>query len=249
MPPSSRMYSRVGFLVRRARETLRYEGGGAFLVRLTAKWARRFARVGLVRLYRKDLRTPLPEMPGRTDITVAQATETDLDRLVELVAEYEHPLGDPGREARRRINARLVERFRRGWRCFAAMGGGSIVHYNWIAVDWADAFEPDLGRFIVLAPGEAFCLDAYTAEGWRGKGVHPVVNRAMLAFLREQGYRTAYTNVAEQNRSAWRALEQLGWERSGLMFYVRRNGARRTRVWPLAGTLEPFVAERVDGAR
>jgi GNAT superfamily N-acetyltransferase len=241
MPRGSR--SALRWYGHRVRDTLRYEGAVAFLCRVLAKSLRPCASVGLVRLYRKDLRDALIDLPPPTGVTVSTATEADTDQLVEAVARYENPLGQAGTALKLSIRARLLDRFRRGWRCFVARAGAEIVHYNWIAFDWADTIEPGFHRFIALRDGEAFCLDGCTAEGWRGRGIHRAVNRAMLAFLQERGYRTAYTNAALQNRPAWTGLERLGWELSGVMLYLRRRGGKRARVWRVLGAVDPFASE------
>jgi len=224
-------------------DTLRYEGAAAFSLRLVTKWLRPFARVGLVKLYRKDLRQPMARHRAKTPIEVVEATHAEADRLVALMEGHLSPRRELGRESLLRLRQGVVGRFQRGWRCFVAKAGGEIIHYNWMAFDWAHSLEPELGCFIVPREGEVFCLDGYTGEPWRGKGVHTAVLSEMLAFLQERGYRTAYTNVAVEKKSAWKTHERLGWKLSGVMLYVRLRGARRTWIWPLAGTLEPFVEE------
>ena len=235
--------SRVRWYWQGILDTLRYEGATALFLRLLAKGLRPFARVGLVKLYRTDLRQPVASHPANTPIEVVEATEADADQLVAVMEGYFNPRGGLGRGWLLRLRPRVVGRFQRGWRCFVAKAGQEIIHYNWMAFDWADSLEPELGCFIVLREGEVFCLDGYTREPWRGKGVHTAVLSEMLAFLRERGYRTAYTNVAVEKKSAWKTHERLGWDLSGIMLYVRLRGAHRTWVWPVAGTLEPFVEE------
>jgi GNAT superfamily N-acetyltransferase len=227
--------------LKRLRDTLRYDGMASFSLRLLAKGLRPFAHVGIVRLYRKDLRRPVARRPAQSPIQVVEATEADTDRLVALVESYVSPQGELGREQRLRLRQGLVKRFQRGWRCFVAKAGPEIIHYNWMAFDWADSLEPELGFFIIPGEDEVFCLDAYTAEPWRGKGVHTAVLSEMLTFLQERGYRTAYTNVALDKKSAWKTHEKLGWDLSGVMLYLRLRGTHRTWARALAGTLAPFV--------
>lgn len=236
---------------RRTAETLRYEGPATFVLRLFTKCLRPFALVGLVKLYRKDLqdvREPVPRPPRRARFEVVEATPSEADEIAAVMAGYLSPQGTLGREDRLRLRHRVLERFHRGWRCFVAKAEGEIIHYNWLAFDWADSLEPELGFFIVLGEGQAFCLDGYTKEPWRGNGVHAAVLAAMLRFLRRRGYRTAYTNVGLEKKSAWKTHERLQWDLSGIMLYARLRGASRTWAWPVTGTLDPFVERTVPSA-
>jgi hypothetical protein len=216
------------------RHRLRYDGAWAAWWALT-KCARRFGHLELAFLYERDLTQPLCAAGARVGVQLAHATAADAAEIAGLMG-----AGDVN-EVARRTHA-IARRLARGEICFLAKAGARIVHYNWISFGWKESLA---GRVIVLAKDAAYCGGAYTAEGWRGLAIHTEVNAAMLRFLRDHGYRRAYTFVHADNRSSRKTMQRLGWKRSGVMAAFTPKGAAQARIWRLAGTLDPFVGQRV----
>jgi GNAT superfamily N-acetyltransferase len=232
---------RAGWYARRAIETVHYEGLHILLWRVLAQG---LAPVGTVQpwtFYRRDLTQPLAPVRARADVTITLATEADREQLAAMVVRRYGPTG-LGPYAALGVPGTIAHRFRRGLRCFVARAGAEIVHYNWIAF----GREPSLGEAgarIELGPGEAYCSDAYTAEAWRGRGIHTAVLNAMLLFLQQAGYRTAWTDVGTDNKSSWKTHERLGWTVSGTALDFTPRGGRRTWRWRLRGSLRPFTVQ------
>jgi len=216
------------------RRRLRYDGAWAAWWALT-KCARPFGHLELAFLYERDLAQPLCAADPRIAVELAHATTADAAEIAGLMAE-----GDANEVAR--LAHAIVRRLARGEICFLARAGARIVHYNWISFGWKESLA---GRVIILAKDAAYCGGAYTAEGWRGLAIHTEVNAAMLRFLRDQGYRRAHTFVHADNRSSRKTMQRLGWRRSGVMAAFTPKGATQAHIWRLAGTLHPFVGQRV----
>jgi hypothetical protein len=196
------------------------------------------AKPELAVLYRMDLSKNIFPRPARIPLRVEPAVPEDLRRLAVLMVE------DWGWEVRRipEMEAAVRARLDRGEICFVARSGAEIAHVNWISFQSQKSFA---GRFILLQPDEAYCGGAYTPEAWRGKGLHSAVNSAMLRYLKEHGFRTAYTWANLFNRSSRKAFVPIGWEKHGLVFAVEFHRLRRSRILCLAGSAEPFVCPDV----
>ncbi len=239
--------SLVEWYYRRATETLRYEGIHILLWRAVITFLSPLGSVGLVTFYQRDLTQPLKEILAKVEITICQAPESDVDHLVTLVARRYGPLKNLQWYSKLGIRDTILQRFRRGQRCFVAKIGTQIVHYNWIFFHWEESVA-GTGRHIHLTHNEALCNDGFTIEAWRGKSIHTAVNNQMLRFLQQTGYRRAYTVVATDNKSSQKALHRVGWEPSGIMLYFIPHGAEKARIWRIKGTLDPFVRERIPAA-
>jgi ribosomal protein S18 acetylase RimI-like enzyme len=156
---------------------------------------------------RCDLNRPLPHTEARTPIQAFVASRA------EVLGEAATLSGRP--ESTREIFAR---RLQQGCLCFVARAEGRLVAYNWSQYQPGD----DEGSFIDLAPDEVHCLDAHTAEKWRGMNIHAALLREMLLFNAGLGYRAAYSKIVVTNRRSPSALRRLGWERTGVMLRARR---------------------------
>ena len=233
-----------GRYLRRARETLRYEGLHFLLWRVVVKGLSPRGSLGMMSLLRKDLTRPLKKIPMNLDLTVCQATDADIEQLATLILI---------RHGRRKglapfMNQVLQERFsnlfRQGHRCFLGKIGPQIVHYNWIFFRWFESVT-NTGRFVLLRDDEALLNDAYTSEQWRGKAIHTIVQHHMLLFLKKSGYRTAYTFAPTNNKSSLKTHHRLRWERSGIMVYFIPHGASEAKIWRLRGSLDPFAEQQI----
>lgn len=230
--------------LRRARETIRYEGLHFLPWRVVVKCLSPWGSLGMMSLLRKDLTCPLRKIPMKLDLTVCQATEADVEQLATLILI---------RHSRRRglapymnqvLQDRFCHLFRQGHRCFLGKIGPQIIHYNWIFFRWFESVT-NTGRFVLLRDDEALLNDAYTLDQWRGKAIHTIVQYHMLRFLQEAGYRMAYTFAPTNNKSSLKTHHRLSWERSGIMLYFIPHGAGEARIWRLRGSLDPFAEQQI----
>jgi hypothetical protein len=233
--------SRVRWYSRRTLDTLRYEGLHILLWRTLSQCVSPLGTLQPWTFYQRDLTRPIDEMVPRVAVSVTLAGESDVDQLATLVARRYGPTGIGPYEVRG-IRGTILHRLRRGLLCFIARIGTEIVHYNWIAFQPEESLG-DAGALIVLGDGEAYCSDAYTADAWRGQGIHTVVLHRMLVFLQQAGYRTAYTDVGSDNKSSWKTHERLGWEVCGAALDFKPRGADRIWRWRTRGGLSPFMTK------
>ena len=235
-------FVRVIQLGEKIRDTLRHEGFLIVLWRVLVKFLSPVGSVGMATLYEKDLTRPIVEVNAKVDVTVTEAAGSDIVRVVELMAW--HAYGSA--EAVAETDKGVQELLGRGARCFVAKIGDEIVHYNWLAFQWAESLPISSGgRFIVLENDEAFCMNAYTVPPWRGRAIHTAVLHTMLLWLRRAGVRKAYTVVSNDNKSSWKTHERLGWGVRGTMLYFKRRGKDGAWVWGTRGILRRFVAEEI----
>ena len=222
------------------RYRVRYSGLRGVLWRVFEDCLAPIGQVGLESICRKDLAVPLVDMTPRADVDISVATEDDIDQLVGLVESNWHDSDEVGPYTELGGRGTIVDRFQRGEKCFVAKIGTDIVHYNWIAFDREEAIA-GTGLIVCLTDGqEAVCHDGFTVEAWRGMGIHPAVNSAMLRWLKESGYRYAYTVVGTVSRSSNITHHRLDWEFTGVMLYLISRRTGKARVWRLKGTLAPF---------
>ncbi len=229
---------------RRTIETLRYEGLHILLWRTVKMCLSPLGSLRLATFYQKDLTQPLREIRARVELTLTEATESDIEELVPLVRRRYGPSEDLGPYQKLGIRDTILRRFRRGQRCFVGKIGTQIVHYNWISFHWEESVV-GTGCFIHLKDDEALCNDGFTVEACRGLNIHAAVNNQMLLFLQRAGYRRAYTVVATDYKSSGKALHRVGWESSGTMLYFIPRRSEKAWIRRIKGTLDPFVERQV----
>jgi hypothetical protein len=213
---------------------LRSEGIRIFLWRMGIKCFSPLGRLEMVSYYRKDLTQPVEEYRAKADATFCRATESDMDQITRLLEELYGPKKDIV-EKDRNI---FLNRFRNGDDCFVAKIGDRIINYNWII------YGPNIQLdhySIQLEDDEAFTDDAYTAEDWRGKGIHTAGLYEMLLFLQQSGYQRALTCVANYNKSSRKTHHRLGWDLCGTTLYFVPRGATKARIWQFKGPLDHFI--------
>jgi GNAT superfamily N-acetyltransferase len=98
----------------------------------------------------------------------------------------------------------------------------------------------DEGDAIQLAAGEIYTLDAFTAQPWRGRGIHLALLTHMLRTARELGYTDAFTMASVLKRRSHRNLRRLGWTETGRAVRIRRAGGRFRILW-LRGSRRPLA--------
>lgn len=229
-------------------ETLRYDGFPALLWRAIKVCLFRLGNPGMVNLCQKDLTQPMEEVKAKVELTVCQASQSDIDQLATLVSIRYGPTKNLEWYSKLGIRDTILQRFRWGHKCFVGKIGPEIVHYNWIFFRWGESI-PGEGCFIHLKDDEALMDDSFTVERWRGRGIHTAVHNGMLLFLQQKGYRRAYTIVGINNKSSKKTHNRIGWEFSGTMLYFIPRGNKKVRIWRIKGILEPFIYERTPSSK
>lgn len=196
-------------------------------------------QVGLERLCQKDLTAPLEKVEARIPITIRVATEADIDELTDLAEGLWSGSDEVGPYSRLGVRQTIVDRMDRGQKCFVAQIDDQIVHYNWIGFGSEETIA-GTGRYLHLNDDEAVCHDGMTVEQYRGQRVHFAVHNEMLIWLRENGFRRAYTVVGVLDRPANITHHRLDWDFSGIMAYLITGKTKRPYVLRVSGTLDPF---------
>lgn len=218
---------------------LRYNGWLVLFWRILQRIANCFGRMELVTYFEKDLTQPLKEVKGPPELTVTLAEEVDLPALVERMGER---FGTRDVSKLKTYEDIIRSRLQRGCLCFLGKAGKEIIHYNWIAFNWGDSQG---GRFLHLQADQALCLDGFTPEPWRGKGVHPAVHFRMLYYLQQHGYLQAYTLVDTDNKSSKKTHHLHNWSSRGVVLSFTPKGKSQGWVWPLKANLRPFLREQI----
>jgi GNAT superfamily N-acetyltransferase len=178
-------------------------------------------------LLKRSLDAPVALFRSRLDVAVSTAASDRMDEIAGMTP-YHHA-------------AALRRRLAAGNLCFIAEIDGRIVAFNWLVFGG----ESDGFYRIELGPREAYCMDAFTAEPFRGKAIHTELLSRILLRAREDGCRVAYTRVGVLNSASWKTHVRLGWKMAGITFTFRPRGAPPSarRFWPRLHPLEPMYGE------
>jgi RimJ/RimL family protein N-acetyltransferase len=235
--------SQTRWLLRQGIDTIRYEGLHILLWRMLRLGLSPFCTLAIDSFCRKDLSQPLGETRTKTDLAISQATEADIDQLVALATKRYGPEYIRKWFKSRSIEETVREQFKKNAKCFVGRIGTEMVAYNWLFFhqkEWSH------GHYVIsLHDDEALCDDAFTVEELRGKGIHGAIHNQMLLFLKQSGFRTAYTVVHTDNISSKKALKRLGWNFYGTLLYFSPHKSDKVLMWQLRGPLEPFVAKGI----
>ncbi len=205
-----------------------------WLLRGAESVLRRLGSVKILLMFGKDLAGPLPDYRPGVKLTVEPAGEQDMDELAAIVEADDPSLADE-------MAGFYRQRLEGGSICFVARVDGVIVGSNWIRVRTAVGAD-DLRMF--FGSDEIYTTDAFTAPDWRGKGIHPALNHALLAFAQRQGYRRAYTMVLAENDQSLRTMPRFGWEHTGTILFFRPLGSKANSIWHVAGDPYPMPVGR-----
>jgi GNAT superfamily N-acetyltransferase len=193
-----------------------------------ADLTRPFRRFELALMRRQDLTGPIRLVEADVEIDIAQVVSAD-----EIDAAFVDQL-----DSRRRENFRW--RLENGCICFVARSASRLVAYNWVR------FRPgiDDGDMIALAEREAFHLDTYVEQNWRGHRIGAALSSRMRLFEQQLGCSTVYAKVSVFNRKSIKSGRRAGWRPAGLV--VRRRGSRRggRPIVTLCGSAYPLTRLR-----
>lgn len=141
------------------------------------------------------------------------------------------------------------DRIRGARRPYLGVWNGGVGHISWVLT------HDDRTRLIRLRPGEVELDGAYTFPEYRGRGLPPAVERAILSDVKREGIRVAYTHVAVENRPALRGVRKTGFCPVGIVRLRWLLGAAWVRYTPFETAdaderVEAYArqADRVDVA-
>jgi len=162
------------------------EGGSKILLsRSLRKAVRPLLNVGSLVFIECDLRQPMPERRDVPGIAVREATMQDV-KLFE------------DRDV-------FMERLRSGHRCFMGIeeATGKLTNYRW--VNTSDAYIPELQRYLVVKPGEAYIYDLNTLPEFRRRGIDAYTRHWIYSYLRDSGYSKVYAYIHGDNTTSLKA--------------------------------------------
>jgi len=130
-----------------------------------------------------------------------------------------------------------VEQFRvrleRGDLCFAAYSLGEFAGFVWLE------FPPGVEAGYPLQRDEAYTYDGWTFDGFRGKRVLPVIQQAIMTFVREQNkeIHRLVTHVATWNKASLSGDQRAGYiiqrlERTIMMMGIHRKTISDREIAP-----------------
>lgn len=235
-----------------ARDSILYEGVPILLWRVLVKLASPVAELHHQILFEHDLTQPIEQRAARIECHIEQATEADIERLVDQrlsrPAADGQDLSDED-EFRRawleRERSRQRDAYRRWFRagelCFVARIGDELGHSNWIRF-----YEtgPVPSRPVELAPREAYLIEGFTPDRWRGQRLHEAVHSFMLRYAQSRGYRLAFTITDLTKVGSRRGLARVGgWRIRGHHVLITPRRLGRSWMIRLKGDVSPIVRD------
>ena len=238
---------------------LRYQGLPVVLWKILAKLVRPVAKLEFYILFEFDLTQPIGEQAARIDAEyrIELATEADIVSIIDIQIGAPRPLpaeslSDAQEYQRAEVarlrssaHADLLQTMRAGEICFLFRVGNELVHCNWMRFS-SCAHVPH--RPVELASDEVYMTDGYTAERWRGRGVHGVVMAHMFRYARDHGFKRAWGVTEITKAASRRGVRRVGWRQRGRLLYVTPRVLERTWLLRLGGDVEPMLRRAVREA-
>lgn len=106
--------------------------------------------------------------------------------------------------------------------CVTYWRGKGIIAYCWAAFKEAEIGEID--RMLLLREGECYLYDAYTLEGFRGKGLYPAILSCILRYAKGKGARRALIFALKSNLPSHQGIRRVGFHLFQVITYVRWLG-------------------------
>ena len=123
---------------------------------------------------------------------------------------------------------------------------GRIVAFDWLRLRAAVGVAEVP---MLLKDDEVYGSDAYTAEDWRGQGIHPALNYSLLKFAQEQGYATVYTQARADNAQSLHTLRRLQWTLTATMLFFEPRWAPGKPMWLVRGSPYPMPVAGLSSTR
>ena len=181
-------------------------------------------------MFKRDLRQALQPYQAKVPFAIELADKSHVHKLAAL-----YHADDPERVAAKAEIYRT--RLSAGSLCFVARIEGKVVSFNWLRVRGATG----AGKVpMALQDDEIYTTNAYTAEAWRGQGLHPALNHAMLKFAQDKGFRIAYTLARADNARSLVTMQRVGWVHSSTLLCFEPSRGQRKLRWLASGSPYPM---------
>jgi hypothetical protein len=146
-------------------------------------------KIGSLVFTESDLSKPFPELRPVPGIIAREATIEDV-RLFE-------------------DQQLFLKRFNDGNRCFMGIeeGTGKLANYRWVST--SAVFIPELDRYLILKPGEAYAYDLNTLPEFRRRGIDAFTRHYAYSYIRDIGYKKMLAYIHGDNRPSLRASRHL----------------------------------------
>ena len=80
---------------------------------------------------------------------------------------------------------------------------GKLTNYRW--VNTSDAYIPELQRYLIVKPGEAYIYDLNTLPEFRRRGIDAYTRHWIYSYLRDSGYSKVYAYIHGDNAASLKA--------------------------------------------
>jgi len=134
----------------------------------------------------------------------------------------------------------FFERLREGHRCFMGIeeATGKLTNYRWVST--STAWIPELNRYLVLRPDEAYVYDLNTLPEFRRRGIDAYTRHAIYTYLRDSGYTKVYAYIHGDNLPSIKASRIL-LQPMGRVWYLQLRGCEPIII---GGKAKSFVESR-----
>ncbi len=119
--------------------------------------------------------------------------------------------------------AMFLERFNQGHRCFLGIdeSTGKLTNYRW--VNTSAAFIPELDRYLMLKPGDAYAYDLNTLPEFRRRGIDSYTRYYAYSHLQHTGYTRILAYIHGDNHPSLKASRHL-LRHIGRIWYIQFRG-------------------------
>jgi GNAT superfamily N-acetyltransferase len=180
------------------------EGGPKTVVTRTFRnLVRPAVKMGTLVFSECDLGRPLPEARPVPGIVIREATIDDAVLF-----------GD--REL-------FLERLHQGNRCFMGIEQktGKLTNSRWINTSVVQV--PEINRYFILKPGEAYAFDLKTLPEFRRRGIDTYTRNYVYSYFRDIGYSRIYAYIHGDNHPSLKASRRL-LKPVGRVWYFQARG-------------------------
>jgi len=154
----------------------------------------------------------VPESPAQVPLRLELAAQKDLPNLMALRPHYY------------KLQV-LQKRLEEGHICFLGWRGNRPIHVRWIFVK--SLYLPYLHRTLLLAPGQVYFDEAYTAPEYRGRRIFGVAGNFVRLRLGEMGYKSEISLFASWQARSRTLAGRIEREKVGEAKIVNWPGLRK----------------------
>jgi ribosomal protein S18 acetylase RimI-like enzyme len=118
--------------------------------------------------------------------------------------------------------AEVASRLARGSRALVLWVDDEVASYCWVSTGREDVGE--LGRSLVLMPGESYVWDCATVPRFRGHGLYTSLLRRIAETLASEGQRRVWIGASTANEASNRGFAAAGYRPVAAVVAVRAGG-------------------------